>query len=346
MIQASPEIDTPLQRRLGQLGKSLVMACLVIVGIVFVTGVKQGFPVYKMFMVGVTLAVAAMPEGLPAVVTIALAVGVQRMSRQNAIIRQLPAVETLGCATVICSDKTGTLTQNKMTAQKVWTLSQHETVSLNQGVSLKSGKENAVYYTLLIGGVCTRAEAYSNEEIFGDPTEVALVRLAMNSGLQQKNLKKQYKQRRELPFDSERKRMAVLVEERGQYYSFVKGAPDIILQRCSHVMIGEDIVPLNRSQMGEILAAIETMGSQALRVLAFAWRSIGSSTQSDSVLEQGLIFSGLVGMMDPPRPEVPSAIWAARQGGIRTIMVTGDHKNTATAIAQDIGILTSEAPRC
>ena len=345
MIQASPEIDTPLQRRLGQLGKSLVIACLVIVGIVFVTGVKQGFPVYKMFMVGVTLAVAAIPEGLPAVVTIALAVGVQRMSRQNAIIRQLPAVETLGCATVICSDKTGTLTQNKMTAQKVWTVSRRETVSPNQGLWLKNGKEDAVYYTLVIGGVCTRAEIYSNEEIFGDPTEVALVRLALHSGLYQKNLNKQYKQLRELPFDSERKRMAVLVEERGRYYSFVKGAPDIILQRCSHVMIGEEIVPLNRSQMGEILAAIETMGSQALRVLAFAWRTINSPSQSDGVLEQGLIFSGLVGMIDPPRPEVPSAIRAARQGGIRTVMVTGDHKNTATAIARDIGILTPEAPR-
>ncbi|NLJ73928.1 MAG: calcium-translocating P-type ATPase, SERCA-type [Firmicutes bacterium] len=345
MIQASPQVDTPLQTRLRQLGKFLVIACLVIVGVVFATGVKQGFPVYKMFMVGVTLAVAAIPEGLPAVVTIALAVGVQRMSRQNAIVRQLPAVETLGCATVICSDKTGTLTQNKMTVQQIWTSSQWETVWAGQGLTLENGKEDEIYYTLVIGSVCTRAEAYSHDEIFGDPTEAALVRIAIDSGLNQSNLRKQYRLKREIPFDSERKRMSVLVEEQGRYYSFVKGAPDIILQRCSHVMIGEEIVPLTRSRQEEILAVMDTMGSQALRILAMAWRSIGSTAQKDSALEENLIFCGLVGMIDPPRPQVSEAIRAAGLGGIRTIMVTGDHKNTAAAIAKEIGILTPQAPR-
>ena len=334
LLQEDVEVQTPLQKRLGQLGKVLVLACLAIVAVVFLAGVKQGLPVYKMFMVGVTLAVAAIPEGLPAVVTIALSVGVQRMSKQNAIIRQLPAVETLGCATVICSDKTGTLTLNQMEVESIW--------SASHGLEAEPKGEvgDSLYYATATAALCTRAEVYQGGEFFGEPTEVALLRFAERSGFGgQGAWRKNFLEVESLPFDSERKRMTVVVKKGNEHLALVKGAPDVILQRCTHIMVGSQIVPFNQTYRQLALEALELMADQALRVLATAHKSLGKKLTPASGWEQGLILTSLIGMLDPPRPEVPGAIRAASQGGIRTIMVTGDHKKTAAAIAERIGLI-------
>ena len=343
LLQEKPETGTPLQRRLDQLGKILVGACLAIVAVVFVIGVKQGFPIYKMFMIGVTLAVAAIPEGLPAVVTIALSIGVQRMSKRQAVIRQLPAVETLGCATVICSDKTGTLTLNQMEVQGIWA----PPFTFNFGVGHKpppiTTHHDSLFFTTAIGALCTKAEAYGSQDLFGEPTEVALLRFALHTGLQQTNLKRQYPELRSLPFDAERKRMTVVVRDGKEHLALMKGAPDVVLQRCTHLLLGKQVVSLTQERRQEALKVLEGMAEQALRVLAMAYKPLGGQIPLEELWEQGLILTGLVGMLDPPRPEVPGAIRAARLGGIRTIMVTGDHKKTASAIAQRIGLFSSDA---
>ncbi|HKM42550.1 MAG TPA: cation-translocating P-type ATPase, partial [Limnochordia bacterium] len=341
LLQEEVEVQTPLQKRLGQLGKILVLACLAIVGVVFLAGVKQGLPVYKMFMVGVTLAVAAIPEGLPAVVTIALSVGVQRMSKQNAIIRQLPAVETLGCATVICSDKTGTLTLNQMEVQSLWSASSgllsSEKVFEPKGVG---GVEDSLYFAVATGALCTKAEAYTGGEFFGEPTEVALLRFAERSSFGgQSTWRRSFQQVDTLPFDSERKRMTVVARQGSDHMAFVKGAPDVILQRCSHIMVGSNVVPLTQKHRARVLEALEVMANDALRILATAHKPLGTKVPAPAGWEQGMILTSLIGMLDPPRPEVPKAIRDARLGGIRTIMVTGDHKRTAAAIAERIGLI-------
>ncbi|MDI9420657.1 MAG: cation-translocating P-type ATPase [Bacillota bacterium] len=343
LLQEKGDEPTPLQRRLAQLGKVLVLACLAIVAVVFLAGIRQGLPVYRMFMVGVTLAVAAIPEGLPAVVTIALSLGVQRMSKQNAIIRQLPAVETLGCATVICSDKTGTLTLNQMEVQALWTPQTKWTLSEGKGLRVDPGVKDALYYALVSGLLCTNAEAYSDGTFFGEPTELALVRLGERSGLRQAALKRTYKKVNTIPFDSERKRMSVLVNEGRDQFVLVKGAPDVVMQRCTHILLGREVVPLRQDYRQQALGALEEMAEGALRVLATAYKPLGSKAPPASQWEQGLILTGLIGMLDPPRPEVAGAIRAARLGGIRTIMVTGDHKKTAAAIAESIGLITPSA---
>lgn len=344
LIQSAPDMETPLQRRLSQLGKVLILGCLAIVAVVFATGVMQGFPVYKMFMVGVTLAVAAIPEGLPAVVTIALAVGVQRMAKRNAIVRQLPAVETLGCATVICSDKTGTLTQNKMTAQRMWADDELVDVRDARRLMALSNNSSTVQRLLTVCALCTHAQAHSQNDVIGDPTETALLSLALKAGLDQKKLRRRFKAVREVPFDSERKRMSVLVAGDQGYVSLVKGAPDIILRRCTSIRIKDRVLPLTPTMRDRINSQLELMTDDALRVLACAEKPIAGPQVSESALEQGLTFLGLVGLIDPPRPEVKAAIKQARQAGIRTIMVTGDHKKTAAAISTQLGLITPESP--
>ncbi len=341
LLQEKPETATPLQRRLNQLGKIIVGACLAIVAVVFAAGVKQGFPIYKMFMVGVTLAVAAIPEGLPAVVTIALSVGVQKMSKRRAIIRQLPAVETLGCATVICADKTGTLTLNQMEVQEVWTGEGHYSLHDGNKLPLAKRSEDGLFYTGLISALCTRAESYGRDEIIGDPTEVALLRFAEQGGLDQSGLKKVYPELASLPFDSDRKRMSTIIKAEGEYLSLVKGAPDVILQRCTHMRVKSGIVSLDHARRRAAQTVLENMAEQALRVLATAYKPLGKKIPGDDHWERGLILTGLVGMLDPPRPEVPSAVRAAARGGISTIMVTGDHKQTAAAIARRIGLFSN-----
>jgi len=342
LLQEKEEVETPLQRRLQQLGKSLVLGCTALVAVVFAAGVQQGLPVYKMFMVAVTLAVAAIPEGLPAVVTIALSVGVQRMSRQNAVIRQLPAVETLGCATVICSDKTGTLTLNQMQVQELWTARRQYNLSGWEKLPLDPRVQDDLWYSVAVGALCTKAEMYEDGSAFGDPTEVALVRLAERCGLRQSSLRRSYQEVDGVPFSSERKRMSVVVSTGRDYLALVKGAPDVILPRCTHMLIGTQVVKLTQEKRREASAVLDAMTDQALRVLAAAYKPLGQTAGPREQWEQGLVFTGLVGMIDPPRPEVPPAVQAARLGGVRTIMVTGDHQKTAAAIAERIGLLTSE----
>ena len=342
LLQEKEEVETPLQRRLQQLGKSLVLGCTALVAVVFAAGVQQGLPVYKMFMVAVTLAVAAIPEGLPAVVTIALSMGVQRMSRQNAVIRQLPAVETLGCATVICSDKTGTLTLNQMQVQELWTARRQYNLSGWEKLPLDPRVQDDLWYSVAVGALCTKAEMYEDGSAFGDPTEVALVRLAERCGLRQSSLRRSYQEVDGVPFSSERKRMSVVVSTGRDYLALVKGAPDVILPRCTHMLIGTQVVKLTQEKRREASAVLDAMTDQALRVLAAAYKPLGQTAGPREQWEQGLVFTGLVGMIDPPRPEVPPAVQAARLGGVRTIMVTGDHQKTAAAIAERIGLLTSE----
>ena len=342
LLQERPQVETPLQRRLGQLGKGIVVACLAVVAVVFAAGVKQGFPVYRMFMVGVTLAVAAIPEGLPAVVTIALSVGVQKMSKRRAIVRRLPAVETLGCATVICADKTGTLTLNQMEVQEIWSGDGRVSLRQDRPVKLSLDKQDGFFFTGLVSSLCTRAESYGRGKLFGDPTETALLRFAQQAGLEQVSLKKLYPEKGILPFDSDRKRMSVVVRFEGEHFSLVKGAPDVILQRCTHIRLARGVVPLDHTLRREAQAVLDEMAEQALRVLAAAYKPLGRGIPPEREWERGLVLSGLVGMQDPPRPEVPAAVRAAERGGIATIMVTGDHKRTAAAIARRIGLFTPQ----
>lgn len=340
LLQEKGDTETPLQRRLQQLGKVLVLVCAAIVAVVFAAGVRQGLPPYKMFMVAVTLAVAAIPEGLPAVVTIALSVGVQRMSRQNAIIRQLPAVETLGCATVICSDKTGTLTVNQMEVQQVWTA---RGLFGESGLKVDPELQDDLWWSAAVGALCTKAEAYPDGRVFGDPTEVALLRLAERAGLSQRQLRKSLREVRGIPFSSERKRMSVVVQAGRDYTVLVKGAPDVVLPRCTHILVGTEVVRLTPDLRREAQVVLDAMADQALRVLAAAFKPWGPQLPPEEQWEQGLILAGLLGMIDPPRPEAAAAVQAARLGGVRTIMVTGDHKKTAAAIAERIGLLTPQA---
>ncbi|NLK08798.1 MAG: cation-translocating P-type ATPase [Firmicutes bacterium] len=396
MIQAVSLETTPLQDRLAQLGQWLVASCLVVVLVVFATGVLRGFPVYRMFLTGVSLAVAAIPEGLPAVVTIALAIGVQRMSRRKAIVRHLPAVETLGCATVICSDKTGTLTQNVMTMRQIYMakgsfdisgsgysssgeiravpaaagagLMQYSKVGRSEFLSGNSDLERL----LLAGVLCNNARIYpvqgsergfrgilrkfrrpntetsdSNEQLslVGDPTEGALLVAAAKAGIYREEVEQDFTVVGELPFDSRRKRMTVLTESKTHgAMAWIKGAPDVILGLCTHQLIEGEAVPLTIRDKQEIQSCYEKMSSAALRVLALAQRRYqipitgNRHSLQEADVERRLTFLGLVGIIDPARPEAVRAIGLARRAGIRTIMVTGDHANTAQAIARELGL--------
>lgn len=366
MIQQVTEEITPLQRRLAQLGKYLVAFCLLVCALVVVLGVWRGEPAYRMFMAGVSLAVAAIPEGLPAIVTIALAVGVQRMVRRNAIIRKLPAVETLGCATVICSDKTGTLTQNKMTVRRV-VLGDTEAEVGGEGYQPKGefnfthGREPKEFNLLLqiaalcnnaslakgdisIGGLLRRLSPQQREwQINGDPTEGALLVMAAKGGIWREQLEKRERRIIELPFDSERKRMTVICQNTkdGSKTAYVKGAPDVIMELCSHIYQRGKVVPLTNSMKQSLLRQNAKMADDALRVLAMAVRELppGLEDYSENNVERELVFVGLAGMIDPPRPEALQAVLTCKRAGIKTVMITGDHHLTAQAIGDELGLL-------
>ena len=353
MIQEAEPQATPLQRRLEQLGRVLVLASLAIVAVVFAAGVLQGFPVYRMFLVAVSLAVAAIPEGLPAVVTIALALGVQRMLRRRAIVRRLPAVETLGCATVICSDKTGTLTRNEMTVTRLWLAGRHVAVTgtgytpegeFRAGdVRLDPSREPDLSLALRIAATCNharlqRAPDGTGWQALGDPTEVALVVAAAKAGITpaRRNIVG------ELPFDGVRKRMSVLLREGERFVLMTKGAPEVLLPRCETWRRDGRVEPLRHEDRRAILAAMEEMARQALRVLAVAYAEKPPGPvppQLDEGWERGLVFVGLIGMIDPPRPEARAALRKAQQAGVRTVVITGDHRDTAAAIARELGIV-------
>jgi Ca2+-transporting ATPase len=356
LMQQSEESFTPLQRRLDQLGKVLVWVALGITLLVVVTGVLHGHEVYQMFLAGVSLAVAAIPEGLPAIVTIALALGVQRMIKRNAIVRKLPSVETLGCATVICSDKTGTLTQNRMTVQRVWVDGQWYRVTgsgynpagefVYEERGVQPLRRTGLKQLVEIAATCNNAVMKldpSEDDWFcdGDPTEGALLVMAKKAGFD--NPDEVYQRIDELPFDSERKLMSVLVKKGDEVLLLTKGAPDVLLERSSRVLTQNREEPLSNSLRKHVNTANAQMASNALRNLAFGYKRFKSLEAAKAELdpEQDIVFVGLVGMMDPPREEVFDAIRSCHHAGVRTVMITGDHQETAIAIARQLNIMPS-----
>jgi Ca2+-transporting ATPase len=344
LIRDAMEDQTPLQRRLEHLGKVLVMLSVAIVAVVVLTGLARGEPLYEMFLTGVSLAVAAIPEGLPAIVTVALALGVQRMIRAHAIVRRLPAVETLGCTTVICSDKTGTLTKNRMTVTEVWASGQQARRPVTGTFAWPAGTEPVLQAAAICTNAFLASERPSDEELGGqgDPTEIALLQAAVHGGLKPSELKRDYVRLGEIPFESERQRMTVFVTNpRNQPEIYTKGAVEVVLPLCRYVLWGEHSVGLDRAHRAAILTANETMAQNALRVLAVAYRPARTG-EPEAQWERDLIFMGLVGMIDPPRPEAIQAVRLARQAGIQTVMITGDHPNTAQAVAHELGMLGSQ----
>lgn len=358
-IQSYKDESTPLQQKLNQLGKWLGIACLLICLLVFGIGFIRGGDVLEMFLIAVSLAVAAIPEGLPAVVTIVLALGMKRMVQRNAIVRKLLAVETLGCVTVICSDKTGTLTQNEMTVVKAYAGGNMFTVT-GQGYNptgeflLENNKitpeQNQDLKLLLALGVLANDATLEQKDpveqlwgIIGDPTEGALLTVGAKGGMQKAEMNKQYERAAELPFDSDRKMMTTFHKDfiENKTVSFTKGAPDIILNKCSRIFSNGSITELTPEQLGQIQGVNSQLAGAALRVLAFAYRthdSVPKSITSESI-EKDLIFVGLMGMIDPARVEALQAIKTCRQAGIKPVMITGDYKDTAVAIATELGLM-------
>lgn len=347
MISQAEEEATPLQKRLEQLGQWLVAICLGVCAMVGTMGVLRGEPLRQMFLAAVSLAVAAIPEGLPAIVTIALAIGVQKMIKRNAIIRKLPAVETLGCATVICSDKTGTLTRNKLTVTKVWAGEKEYTIAgTKEQVKKEAGLPAAMKRLLEIGTLCNNAQLEREGKDFtvtGDPTEGAILAAAAAYNMTAENLCRKYRREGEIPFSSERKRMGVWVKDADNgRWLMVKGAADVILERSTRFQNSDGIITLNPQLKLKIKQQIDAWGAEALRVLAFAYRPARPGESKETATgdpEQDLIFSGLMGMTDPPRPESRLAIEKSRRAGIEVKMITGDYPRTAAAIGKQISLL-------
>ena len=342
MLQHAEDTDTPMSRRLNQLGKVLGLVALGICGLIFVVGVLYGNSVLSMFMTAVTLAVAAIPEGLPAVSTIVLAIGVQRMVKKNAIIRTLPSVETLGSATVICSDKTGTLTQNKMTVVEAFVNHKHDQINRSSpGSTLNDEEERLLAISVLCADAYIKKDEDGTVSFTGDPTETALLDFGLLYGVHKDEVEKKFPRVAEIPFDSERKRMTTVnrMSESSTRVN-VKGGLDEVLGVCDKIVINGDIRPLTQDDTAEIRNANETMANSALRVLAMAYKDLPEAPQKVTIgeLENGLIFIGLLGMIDPARPEVLDAVAKCNTAGIRPVMITGDHKTTALAIAREIGI--------
>ena len=339
MLQNQEEMRTPLQEKLDQLGKMLGIGALAICALIFAIGYFQGREVLDMFLLAVSLAVAAIPEGLPAIVTIVLSIGVQRMIKKNAIIRKLPAVETLGTASVICSDKTGTLTQNKMTVTKLYTYGELEEI---ENVDIKkSNKELALNIGLLANDSVIEL-VDGEEKQLGDPTEVALVVSAQNLGFMKKDQEEKFKRVEEIPFDSERKLMTTIHSDQDGFKVYTKGAVDMLLERCTNILVGEDIKPLTQEMKQEVKNVNEDMSKKALRVIALAYKEEKQipTDLSSEIVENDLIFVGMEAMIDPPREEAKVAVAKCKSAGIRPVMITGDHKVTAMAIATELGILS------
>lgn len=346
MINEAEDEETPLQRRLAQLGRWLVVLCFGICAAVGSMGMLRGEPPRQMFLSAVSLAVAAIPEGLPAIVTIALAIGVQKMIRRNAIIRKLPAVETLGCATVICSDKTGTLTQNKLSVTRLWSKSQE--VCLDNPQTAKFLNPESLNPLIEISVLCNNAQLEKGAspgeyKMIGDPTEGALLIGAQSMGIDYSLMNKKWLRKGENPFSSDRKRMGVWVtDSQGSMRLMIKGAADVIIERCSSALGKNGVQPLTSLMLREIKEKIDQWGSDALRILAFAYRdATGDELQriKKEDLEKNLIFTGLIGMTDPPRPESRAAVEKSRRAGIKVKMITGDYPRTAAAIGKQIGLL-------
>ncbi|OUC02521.1 ATPase [Bacillus thuringiensis serovar medellin] len=331
LLHEADDDMTPLQKSLAQVGKYLGFVAVAICIVMFFIGFLQGRDTLEMFMTAISLAVAAIPEGLPAIVSIVLAIGVQRMIKQNVIIRKLPAVEALGSVTIICSDKTGTLTQNKMTVTHFYSDNTYDHLE-NLNVN------NDAQRLLLENMVLCNDASYNNESQTGDPTEIALLVAGSTFNMQKDHLEKIHERVNELPFDSDRKMMSTVHTYDKSYYSMTKGAIDKLLPRCTHIFKNGKIESLTEADKNQILEAAGLMSQEALRVLSFAFKQYNSRDTDIDYLEENLIFIGLVGMIDPPRTEVKDSITECKKAGIRTVMITGDHKDTAFAIAKELGI--------
>jgi P-type Ca2+ transporter type 2C len=359
LLQNAETMETPLQRRLEQLGKILITAALLLTVLVVLVGVIQGHELYTMFLAGVSLAVAAIPEGLPAIVTVALSLGVQRMIKKNAIVRKLPAVETLGCASVICSDKTGTMTQNQMTVTHLWSGGKQWTVDGigyepsgnfhcdDKRVDVKAQK--SLQQMLMFGLLCNHAELMEKKGeyvIDGDPTEGALLVAAMKAGYRRESLKDQYQVLNEFPFDSARKMMSIIVKDRnGRQFIVTKGAPDVLAGISDSILWNDKRQVMTGEMKKTVQEAIDGLASQALRTIAIGFKELPANqvVLDEKEAEKNLTLIGLQGMIDPPRPEVRTAVKECREAGIKTVMITGDHVITAKAIAKQLGILTGSS---
>lgn len=342
MLEDDDTSDTPLKRKLNAVGKILTIIGLIICVLIFAIGAFYGRPLLPQFLVAISLAISIIPEGLPATATIIMALGVQRMAKEHALIKNLPAVETLGNATVICSDKTGTLTLNKMTVTHL--ANGDDFLSKKILKAQKAVKNNNAYKDLMYAAsLCNDASLSpaSPEEIIGDPTEGALIPLAQDFGYSVSSLRKEYPRLGEYPFDSIRKRMSTIHEINNEYVAYIKGALDELLPLCDSIATSNGVQKLTKTDKENILALSHKMSDQALRVLGFASRTILNLPQENENIEQHLVFLGAVGMIDPARDEVKASIKMARKAGIKTIMITGDHKNTAVAIAKNLGIYTN-----
>ena len=327
MIIEDESPETPIQKKLAEVGKILAIACIIICVLIFVIGIFKKIPIIEMFMTSVGLAVAAIPEGLPAIVTIMLSIGVTKMAKKNSIIRKLPAVETLGSSSVICSDKTGTLTQNKMTVTEVRNC-------------FGRANSNERKFILELGTMCTdTTEERINGKLgfVGEATEVAISNVAMEEGVSKSFLYDEMKRINDIPFDSKRKMMTTIHKYGNGYRIITKGAPDVLLKRCSNCYSGGQIVPIF-SKKDDINEQNNQMAENALRVIAVAYKDVEKLPEMQDV-EKDLIFCGLIGMIDPPREGVKEAVRTCRRAGIKTVMITGDHLQTAKAIAKELGIL-------
>ncbi len=355
MIQNIKHESTPLQKKLIEFSKWIVRTCFLLVALVFFLEWLRGGKIIDVFLTSVSLAVAAIPEGLPAVVTIVLALSVQRMIKRNVLIRKLPSVETLGCTTVICCDKTGTLTKNEMTVRAVFTDNLIFEVSgigyeptgeyLLDGQKIDTNKYHLSLYKILQASVlCNGSQLIKTGDtykIIGDPTEAALLTAAGKAGIWKADKEKEFSFVDEIPFDSERKKMTVIRRNNGCLFAFTKGAPEEILKDCTHIETQGTVVAITPAEKQKILEVNSKFADKAMRVLAIAYRQLENLPvgYETNLVETHLIFLGLIAMIDPPRPEVKDAISKCKQAGIKTVMITGDHKNTAVAIAHELGLL-------
>ena len=339
IINSAEEGETPLQAKLNKLGKTLGIVALIICFVIFGIGLLYGKDVIEMFLTAVSLAVAAIPEGLPAVSTIVLAIGVQRMVKKNAIVKKLPAVETLGSATVICSDKTGTLTQNKMTVEKIYYDNKVFEVKDFKRDLCDEDLNKLIYASML----CNDTKITESDKLAGDPTETALVDLGFKLDYEG-TLYGQYPRVQEIPFDSDRKLMTTVNESNGKYIVYTKGGVDELLARCTKYIINGEIKNDLKEFKERIKEVNNEMASSALRVLAMAYKELDHKPTNEEMnsMESDLIYIGMVGMIDPPRLEVKDAVAKCKKAGIKTVMITGDHKVTAIAIAKTLGILENE----
>ena len=331
MLDEKVDSETPLQKKLAELGKYLGIGALAICAIMFIVGVLQKRDTFEMLLTSISLAVAAIPEGLPAIVTIVLAMGVQKMIKQKAIVRKLPAVETLGSVNIICSDKTGTLTQNKMTVTKFYVEGNLENID---SININDKGHELLLENLIL---CNDA-TYSENSKTGDPTEIALLVAGVNQSIYKDELEKKHKRINEIPFESDRKLMTTVNKYESEYYVMTKGAIDNLINLCTKAYIKGEIVELTPNIKKEIATASNNMSNNALRVLGAAYKILTTSHVDIDSLESDLIFIGLVGMIDPPRLEVKDSISLCKNSGIKTVMITGDHKNTAFAIAKELNI--------